>query len=558
MRVDPDAGARSPQPVPPHGSPWNRHVSRRDALRGAAVLGAGFAMPTLLAACGVAKGSGTDSGGGTLTMGIDGTSGIVDPTYYDTIGDWMAVDCVCRGLTFISFETTDVQPDLAESWDISADEKTYTFHLRKGVRFQDGTTFTSKDVLASLNRQFDANDPTVPTGAARPLQNIGENVASMTAPDDSTVVLVLDSPDRTLLGNLSDIGGRILSSAALNRYGKNIGKHPVGTGPFEFVSATAGQSIVLKPFAGYRLGKPKLDGLVLQQVQDPSTMISSLISGTVNATDFTPYSAVKQLRANSAVTVNSTPYGYDAFVMMDVRTPGLKDIRVRRAINLAIDRKTIMAEAFYGAAALPDGYAIPPAQPGYDPSLADLSITDVAAAKALIKQAGAAGTRLTMICEDGTWHSAAAQIIAQNLSDIGLDVAIESLPTATFSERVFEPTSPGHELMMWEINSYVPDPDNTIGSLAYPTGVYGDLMSGFSTLPGAAKYATLLTTIKNLPTAAERAAAYTKAQREWADEFMVLAMLCYSTNVVTTSSDVTGLNVDALSNFRCFPEGARV
>jgi peptide/nickel transport system substrate-binding protein len=111
--------------------------------------------------------------------------------------------------------------------------------------------------------------------------------------------------------------------------------------------------------------------------------------------------------------------------------------------------------------------------------------------------------------------------------------------------------------MMWEINSYVPDPDNTIGSLAYPTGVYGDLMAGFSTLPGSAKYATLLTTIKNLPTAAERAAAYTKVQREWAEEFMVLAMLCYSTNVVTTSSDVTGLNVDALSNFRCFPEGAR-
>lgn len=542
----------------PHGLPWNRPVSRRAALRGAAVLGAGFAMPTLLAACGVDKSSASDPDSGTLTIGIDGTSGIVDPTYYDTIGDWMAVDCVCRGLTFISFETTDVQPDLAESWDISADEKTYTFHLRTGVTFQDGTTFTSKDVMRSLNRQFDANDPTVPTGAARPLQDIATNLTSMTAPDDSTVVLVLKSPDRTLLGKLSDIGGRVLSAAALDKYGKDIGKHPVGTGPFEFVSATSGQSITLKPFAGYRLGKPKLGGLVLQQVQDSSTMISSLISGAVNATEFTPYSAIKQLRASSAVKVYNTPYGFDAFVMMDVRKAGLKDIRVRRAINLAIDRKTIIAQAFYGVATLPDGYTIPPAQPGYDPSLADLSAQDVTAAKELIRQAGAGGTSLTMICEDGTWHPAAAQIIAANLSDIGLEVTIDSLPTATYSERVFEPTSQGHELMMWERNTYVPDPDNMIGSLAYPTGVYGDLMSGFSTLPGSAKYATLLTTIKNLPTEAERAAAYTKAQREWAEEFMVLAMLCYSTNVVTTGSDVTGLNVDALSNFRCFPEGARV
>jgi peptide/nickel transport system substrate-binding protein len=217
-----------------------------------------------------------------------------------------------------------------------------------------------------------------------------------------------------------------------------------------------------------------------------------------------------------------------------------------------------VAQAFYGVAALPQGYTIPPAQPGYDTSLADLSTQDVAAAKALISQAGAAGTSLTLIYETGTWHTAAAQIIAQNLHDIGLKVTLEGLPIASFSARVFDPTSEGHELMMWERNTYVPDPDNMIGSLAFPYGVYGDFMSGYSTLPGAAKYATTLTTIKNLTTEAERAAAYTKVQREWAEEFMVLAMLCYSTNVVTTGAAVTGLNVDALSNFRCFPEGASV
>lgn len=87
-----------------------------------------------------------------------------DPAFYTTLGDWMVVDCVCRGLTFIDFETNDPQPDLAESWEISDDQLTYTFKLRSGVKFHDGTDFTSADVLASLNRQFDEKDKTLPEG----------------------------------------------------------------------------------------------------------------------------------------------------------------------------------------------------------------------------------------------------------------------------------------------------------------------------------------------------------------------------------------------------------
>src|SRR4051812_10155937 len=100
-------------------------VSRRTVLRGAGLLGmgAGLGLTGLLSACGVAaddKGSGKRSGG-TLTLAIDATSAIVDPAFYDSLGDWMAVDCICRGLTFISFDSNEPQPDLAERWDISAD-----------------------------------------------------------------------------------------------------------------------------------------------------------------------------------------------------------------------------------------------------------------------------------------------------------------------------------------------------------------------------------------------------------------------------------------------------
>jgi len=124
----------------------------------------------------------TGKTGGTLTLAIDGTSAVNDPAFYTTLGDWMAVDCICRGLTFISFETNDPQPDLAESWEISTDQLTYTFKLRQGITFHDGTTFTSADVLANLNRQFDENDKTLPKGAARLLASLGENVTKLAAP----------------------------------------------------------------------------------------------------------------------------------------------------------------------------------------------------------------------------------------------------------------------------------------------------------------------------------------------------------------------------------------
>jgi peptide/nickel transport system substrate-binding protein len=177
--------------------------SRRTLLGGVSVLGAG--LTGLLAGCGIAGDDGIAPSrtGGTLTLAIDSTSAVNDPAFYTTIGDWMAVDCICRGLTVVSFETDQPAPDLAESWTVSDDHLTYTFALRRDVTFHDGSVLTAADVLASLNRQLDGTDVTLPAGASRPWRTVGQNVAALTAPDQNTVVLRLSRPDRTLLGRLS-------------------------------------------------------------------------------------------------------------------------------------------------------------------------------------------------------------------------------------------------------------------------------------------------------------------------------------------------------------------
>lgn len=541
----------------PGGSGSGFGLSRRSLLRNAGIIGATTGVAGLLASCGVADdgpGSGGDSGG-TLTLGIDGTSAINDPAFYTTLGDWMVVDCVCRGLTFISFESNEVQPDLAESWEISEDGTTYTFALRKNVSLHDGTTLTSKDVVASLNRQFDENDPTLREGASRPLSSLG---ATVRAVDETTVELKLPRPDGTTLARLSDIGGRIISAAALEKYGKEIGKNLVGSGPFKFKSATSGQQVVLEAFDGYYGGRPEIDQLVLQQVQDPSTIVSSLISGDISATQFTPYSANERLRSDKDVTVHNTPYGFDAFFMLDARKPSLKELKVRQAINLAVDRQAIVDQAFFGVGDLPKGYAIPPAQEGYDEGLADLSTFDPDRARELIDQVGAAGRTLHILAASDTWHPKAAQIVKQNLEDVGFQVEIDSIDPATYFGRIFDPADKFHELMVWERNSYVPDPDNMVGSMASPTSIYGSVSMGLDTLEGSKVFDELLYQAKNLPVGDERTQLYSQIQRTWAEEYMTLVMLAVSTNFTVTGSNVKGLNVDALSNHRCFAENTVV
>jgi ABC-type transport system substrate-binding protein len=281
-----------------------------------------------------------------------------------------------------------------------------------------------------------------------------------------------------------------------------------------------------------------------------------LLSGDLSATQFTPYSAIQRLKSDASVTVYDTSLGFDAILMMDARR--IPELAVRQAINLAIDRKAILAQAFFGVGALPVGYAIPPAQAGHDPSLADLSAQNVDEAKRLLASAGAVGRQVHLMAASDSWHPKAAQIIAQNLTDIGLKVVTDSVDPAAYFNRLLKPDDQFHELMIWERNSYVPDPDNMVGAMARPAGVYGDFISGLKTLAGAASFSDELFAAKNLPDGAERTAAYTKIQRRWAGDYMVLSMLGYSTNPVVSGSKVKGMNVNALGNHRCFMEKASV
>jgi ABC-type transport system substrate-binding protein len=242
--------------------------------------------------------------------------------------------------------------------------------------------------------------------------------------------------------------------------------------------------------------------------------------------------------------------------MIDARR--IPEIKVRKAINLAVDRKAILSQAFFGMGSEPKGYALPPAQSGYDTALADLSTQNVAQAKRLVTEAGAEGRTIRIMAASDSWHPKAAQIVAQNLTDVGFKVKTTSVDPATYFGRLLDPDDEYHDLMIWERNTYVPDANDMVGAMASPTGIYGSKITGMDTLGGVDSLAEDLFAAKNLPDGKKRTAAYTKIQRRWAEEYMVLSMLACFTNLVVSGSRVKDMNTSALANHRCYMEKADV
>ncbi|MDP8015165.1 ABC transporter substrate-binding protein [Prescottella equi] len=533
-------------------------MTRRGFMVNAGVVGLGtMGVGAFLTACG--QSTSTSGGnatmaqirkGGTLTFAIDGTNGVVDPAVYTTLGDWLAVDCICGRLTNCDFVDADMQMGLATGYTVSDDGLAYTFTLRDGVSLQDGSMFTSADVVRSLNRQIVDGDPSLPTASSRPFRSgSNRNIVGVEAPDERTVVIRLAQPDIVVPARLSDVSASILAASAIDQYGQSVGAHPMGAGAFKLASMTPQQSITLEAFDGYYGGSPVIDRLVLQQVADASSLNAGLQGGQIQASSFVVHSAAAALEANPKITVYDTPNRVNIHMVMNVTKGALQDIRVRKAINLCIDRAQIVANAFSGYAEEPTGYVLSPASIGYDDSLADLSKRDVDGAKKLIEEAGATGQSVGLIAQNNNWYPRAAQILEQNLKEIGLVPNVELLDPGSFSGRFFN--LDGHELAVWERNGYVPDPDNMAGNMLSSSTSYGARAIGVPTLDPAfvAEIDGLLTQARQTDVDSERKALYTQAQRLYAEKVAGVSMLAYTRNIVA-SNGATDIGAASLGSQR--------
>jgi len=317
----------------------------------------------------------------------------------------------------------EMKPALAESWTVSPDQLTWTFRVRGGVTFHDGSPFTAADVVYSYRRIVDEK-----------LSNVDKfsSVTDVSAPDDRTVVIRVKQPTPNLLTNIGGFKGMAIVSRKNVESGQ-IATHPVGTGPFSFVSQKSGDSIVLKANPNYWGGAPKIPGVTFQFIAEPSTALSALQAGEIDWTDSVPTQRISQLRGDDSLHLAVTPSNdYWYLALNEARAPW-NDPRVRQAIAYGIDRQSIVQATSYGSAT-ENQLAIPKGNPWYTPY--DKYRYDVDQAKRLLDAAGAHPDRMDlMVTSEYPETVTAAQVIADNLSRLGIAVSIRTVDFATWLDE---------------------------------------------------------------------------------------------------------------------------
>jgi ABC-type transport system substrate-binding protein len=312
-----------------------------------------------------------------------------------------------------------LEPALAESWTQSKDGLTWTFKLRKGVRFHDGTAFDAKAVKYFFDRVLGDEKPFKASLYTPFVQ--GAQVV-----DDSTVRVTLKQPFAAFLFRLAHSAGGIVAPAAHQKWGKDLTLHPSGTGPFKFVEWVKGDRVVLERNDGYWGGRPLLDRVTVKTVKEDSARVLMLESGDTDLIVNIPPEDIPRLRKDARFVVESIATARALYIMINVKKKPFDDVRVRQALNHSINREAIVNSLFQGnaeaisgiVAPLQNGYAKLPGY-AYDPKKA----------KELLAQAGVTALKAKLWSPKGRYVKdfELAQAVQQDLSAIGVDAALSTM-----------------------------------------------------------------------------------------------------------------------------------
>ena len=319
-----------------------------------------------------------------------------------------------------------VNPGLAESWTISDDGLTYTFKLRTGVKFHDGTDMTADDVVFSLNR-------TQGEDSANAQKALYAGIASVEAVDDTTVKLTLSAPNGSMLFNLAWGDAVIVAPESI----ETIKQTPIGTGAFKFDSWTQGDKIDLSRNENYWGTAPALTKATFKFISDPTAAFAAMMAEDIDA--FAGYPAPENLPQFEAdprfkVIVGNTEG--ETILSTNNKMPPFDNVMVRKALAHAIDRQAIIDGAMFGLGT-PIGTHFAPHNPDYV-DLTGNSPYDPEMAKKLLAEAGFPdGFKTTLKLPPPSYARRGGEIIAAQLRQVGIETEISNLEWAQWLEQVF-------------------------------------------------------------------------------------------------------------------------
>jgi peptide/nickel transport system substrate-binding protein len=335
---------------------------------------------------------------------------------------------VFEGLTKINVDGA-VTPLLAENWGHTPDGKTYTFRLRKGLKFSDGSALTAETVKFSFERAK------APGSTNKAKKAVFDNISSVVAHDEHTVILVLDKADSTLPFRLGENTAVILhpNSAA------TAATKPVGTGPYKLENWAKGSAVTLVKWDGHRdAAKVKIKKVTFRFINDPAAQVAALLAGDIDGMPrFGALTALKQFQGDKRFTVEIGSTAGKGVLSINNRKAPLNDVRVRRAITHAIDRKAFIDGAQEGLGK-PIGSHFAPTDIGYQ-DLTGMYPHNPEKARALLKEAGINGPlNLTLTLPPPAYARKGGEIIAAQLAKVGINAKIENVEWAQWLSGPFK------------------------------------------------------------------------------------------------------------------------
>lgn len=410
------------------------------------------------------KAQGAAKNGGQLVVGLEAEPTSLDAHQISDYNSSRATMEIYDQLVEFKDESTEIEPDLAEKWDVSGDGLVYTFHLKKGIKFHDGTPFNAEAVKFSIDRQTDPKHPYHNTGQFAYADFTFGMVNKVEAVDENTVKITLKERFAPFLSNMAMHAASIVSPAAVKKYGADFTKHPVGTGPYKFVSWNPGVEIVLKKNEKYFKGAPHIDKLIFKPITDPQTRLAELESGNVDLIVNVPPDDLARLRDDDNFKVNEQAGMHIWYTALNTQKKPFDNVKVRQAVNYAINKKSIIKGILQGTGELANS-PLPSTVWGHNAKLKNYDY-DPEKAKKLLAEAGYKdGFKVTYwVPESGSGMQqpqAMAAAIQSDLAKVGIQVKIQTIEWGAYLDKVFVPVDKNdmdmHQMSWIGDNG---DPDN--------------------------------------------------------------------------------------------------
>jgi peptide/nickel transport system substrate-binding protein len=382
--------------------------------------------------------------GGTLIAGWDS-----DPGALDNNLDRGAVTRTLLHMVYDRIVERDVSvkadfppfgPGLATSWEVSPDAKVYTFKLRQGVKFHDGTSCDAEAIKFNIERNWNPNHPQYHKAGAGANALGYKDLDKVEAVDASTLRVTHKNPFADFLTVLAFGTYSIGSPTQIQKVGNDeFGNQPVGTGPFKYVSRERGVKMVFEKNPNYWGGAPPLDGFIIRPLPEAVARLTALETGEVDWTNNVHPDSIEKVKANPNLTIELAQLPNTWGYIPNHRNELTKNVKLRQALNWAVNREALSKDIMKGLAVPSTSPFAPTGTAGYNPNIKGYSL-DPAKAKALLAEAGYKGEELKFQIPQGAVGSPFAvqmnEYLQQNFKDVGINVKIEALEAQVMQDNL--------------------------------------------------------------------------------------------------------------------------